>query len=419
MLIDGKLVEAKSGKPFDNVNPATEEVLGPGGRRRPRGHGPGHRRRPPGLRRDRLVHRQGAAQAVPRASSRRPSRRSGSCCGPSWWPRWARRCCSPTGPSSTRPLAEGLTWPASFIDEFAVGARPARGHGLRHAELAQGGQGAGRGGRPPSSPGTIPFEVTINKLGQALATGNTVILKAGPEHPVERHPDRPPGGRADRLPRRRAPGGDHRPTTRWPRSWSPTPGWTSSPSPGRPRSGRRIMEKGAPTLKRLFLELGGKSADIVLDDADFEAKLAIGVDGVHPRRPGMRDAHPDAAAPVPLRRGHRPHRGGLPERPLRRPDRPGQPPGAPDQRPPAGAGPGLHREGQWPRAPAWWPAADGPPSFDKGYYVEPTLFADVDNSMTIAQEEIFGPVLVVIPFEDDDDAVRHRQRQPVRARASG
>ncbi len=41
-----------------------------------------------------------------------------------------------------------------------------------------------------------------------------------------------------------------------------------------------------------------------------------------------------------------------------------------------------------------------------GWYVEPTLFTDVDNSMTIAQEEIFGPVLVVIPFEDDDDAVR-------------
>ncbi|HZH69226.1 MAG TPA: aldehyde dehydrogenase family protein, partial [Flavobacteriaceae bacterium] len=42
----------------------------------------------------------------------------------------------------------------------------------------------------------------------------------------------------------------------------------------------------------------------------------------------------------------------------------------------------------------------------KGYYVEPTLFADVDNKMTIAQEEIFGPVLVVIPFDDDEDAIR-------------
>ncbi len=47
-----------------------------------------------------------------------------------------------------------------------------------------------------------------------------------------------------------------------------------------------------------------------------------------------------------------------------------------------------------------------PAQFEKGYFVEPTLFADVDNSMTIAREEIFGPVLVVIPFEDDDDAVR-------------
>ena len=47
-----------------------------------------------------------------------------------------------------------------------------------------------------------------------------------------------------------------------------------------------------------------------------------------------------------------------------------------------------------------------PAHLSKGWYVEPTLFADVDNSMTIAQEEIFGPVLVMIPFEDDDDAVR-------------
>ena len=49
---------------------------------------------------------------------------------------------------------------------------------------------------------------------------------------------------------------------------------------------------------------------------------------------------------------------------------------------------------------------DGPPDLDKGFFVEPTLFVDVDNSMTIAQEEIFGPVLVVIPYDDDDDAVR-------------
>jgi aldehyde dehydrogenase (NAD+) len=47
-----------------------------------------------------------------------------------------------------------------------------------------------------------------------------------------------------------------------------------------------------------------------------------------------------------------------------------------------------------------------PDHLDRGWYVEPTLFADVDNAMTIAQEEIFGPVLVIIGFDDDDDAVR-------------
>jgi aldehyde dehydrogenase (NAD+) len=47
-----------------------------------------------------------------------------------------------------------------------------------------------------------------------------------------------------------------------------------------------------------------------------------------------------------------------------------------------------------------------PAHLPKGWFVEPTLFADVDNSMTIAREEIFGPVLVMIPYEDDDDAVR-------------
>jgi acyl-CoA reductase-like NAD-dependent aldehyde dehydrogenase len=49
---------------------------------------------------------------------------------------------------------------------------------------------------------------------------------------------------------------------------------------------------------------------------------------------------------------------------------------------------------------------DQPEELPTGYYVKPTVFAGVDNSMTIAQEEIFGPVLSVIPYEDVDDAVR-------------
>ena len=55
---------------------------------------------------------------------------------------------------------------------------------------------------------------------------------------------------------------------------------------------------------------------------------------------------------------------------------------------------------------------DAPDGLDTGYYVTPSLFVDVDNSMTIAREEIFGPVLVVIPYDDDDDAVRIANDSP-------
>jgi acyl-CoA reductase-like NAD-dependent aldehyde dehydrogenase len=53
-----------------------------------------------------------------------------------------------------------------------------------------------------------------------------------------------------------------------------------------------------------------------------------------------------------------------------------------------------------------------PEGLDKGFYVKPTLFVDVDNSMTIAREEIFGPVLVVIPFDEEEDAVRIANDSP-------
>jgi acyl-CoA reductase-like NAD-dependent aldehyde dehydrogenase len=52
------------------------------------------------------------------------------------------------------------------------------------------------------------------------------------------------------------------------------------------------------------------------------------------------------------------------------------------------------------------------PELSKGWYVEPTVFADVDNAMTIAQEEIFGPVLSVIPFDDEEDAIRIANDSP-------
>ena len=55
-----------------------------------------------------------------------------------------------------------------------------------------------------------------------------------------------------------------------------------------------------------------------------------------------------------------------------------------------------------------------PDGLDRGWYVQPTLFAAADNSMRIAREEIFGPVITVIPYRDEDDAVAHRQRLRLR-----
>src|SRR5215468_7937669 len=51
-------------------------------------------------------------------------------------------------------------------------------------------------------------------------------------------------------------------------------------------------------------------------------------------------------------------------------------------------------------------STEPPKEFDKGFWVSPTLFTDVDNKMAIAQEEIFGPVLVAIPYDDQEDAIR-------------
>ena len=123
-------------------------------------------------------------------------------------------------------------------------------------------------------PWNVPFEVTINKLGQSLATGNTVILKAAPNTPwnatrigrlVAEQTDFPPGVLQVITTSDNAVAED----------LVIDPRVDLISFTGSTAVGRRIMEKGAPTLKRLFLELGGKSADIILDDTDFEAKLSM------------------------------------------------------------------------------------------------------------------------------------------------
>jgi acyl-CoA reductase-like NAD-dependent aldehyde dehydrogenase len=176
---------------------------------------------------------------------------------------------------------------------------------------------------------------------------------------------------------------------------------------GSTRAGKRVAEVAAGTVKRVALELGGKSANIVLDDADFEKVIPKGVFAAylnsgqtctaHTRMLVPRSRYDEAVAIAAATA----EKTGIDD-PMKE---------------------GMHlgpliSAAQWDRVQGYIQkgidegarvAAGGlgkPEGKETGYYVKPTVFADVDNSMTIAQEEIFGPVLSVIPYDDDDDAVR-------------
>ncbi|GAC1516996.1 MAG: aldehyde dehydrogenase family protein [Acidimicrobiales bacterium] len=402
MLIDGELTEARSGRRFDNINPATEEVLG------------------------QVADADAADMDRAIAAARRAFDETDWATNRAFRQRCLRQLQAALeaereelrselvaevgcpvlltyGPQLDAPLEDGLRWPAAAIDTFPW-----------ERELPVGTAFGSRSWRTVVKepvgvvaaivPWNYPFEVTLQKLGQALATGNTVIVKPAPDTPwnatrvgrlIAEKTDIPPGvvnvvtssdhgvgeqlvvdGRVDLI------------------------SFTGSTA-----TGRRIFEKGAATMKRLFLELGGKSADIVLDDADFEAKLPsayficmhAGQGCAMLTRLLVPRARYDEAIAL-IEPGFKSVTYGDPTDPS------------------IIQGPQISAK-QRERVLGYIDkgVAEGarlvlgggrPKDMPKGYFVEPTLFADVDNSMTIAREEIFGPVLVVIPFADDDDAVR-------------
>jgi aldehyde dehydrogenase (NAD+) len=171
------------------------------------------------------------------------------------------------------------------------------------------------------------------------------------------------------------------------------------------------MEKGAATLKRVFLELGGKSAMIVLEDADFQAVLPFA---------SMACLHAGQGCSLQTRvllpRSRYEEGVEILASAIA-----GVPYGDP-QSMDVLMGPQIS-EKQRARVLGYIEkgidegarvvvGGGKPAHLPKGWYVEPTLFADVENSMTIAREEIFGPVIVAIPFEDEDDAVRIANDSP-------
>jgi acyl-CoA reductase-like NAD-dependent aldehyde dehydrogenase len=176
---------------------------------------------------------------------------------------------------------------------------------------------------------------------------------------------------------------------------------------GSTRAGKRVAELAAPTVKKVTLELGGKSPFVVLPDAPVDDAVKAGIGSCFlnsgqtciawTRMLVPRDKQDEIAASV--KDVAETYTVGDPNDPNSR------------------LGP-LISDTQRERvrnyiskgieegAELVTGGPEAPEGLDKGYFVKPTVFKNVRNDMTIAQEEIFGPVLAIIPYDDEDDAVR-------------
>ena len=255
------------------------------------------------------------------------------------------------------------------------------------------------------TPWNVPLQINLAKAIPALAAGCTVVLKAAPETPwcatllgriIHHHTD--------------IPAGVFNVIT------ASDPQQTGTQLVNDPRvdmisftgstaTGQQIMAQAATQVKKVFLELGGKSANIILDDADLGSALLTALQicfhagqgcAICTRLLVPRSRYEEARELLPQYFGYISYGD----------------PGAEDQI--MGT---LISARQRQRVLDYIDIgkAEGanlllggaiPAHLEKGFYVEPTVFMDVTNDMRIAREEIFGPVLVVIAFDDDDDAVR-------------
>ncbi|WP_326836611.1 aldehyde dehydrogenase family protein [Amycolatopsis rhabdoformis] len=176
---------------------------------------------------------------------------------------------------------------------------------------------------------------------------------------------------------------------------------------GSVRAGTRVAEVAARTVKRVTLELGGKSANVILDDADLATAVKVGVSNAFlnagqtctawTRMLVPREKHEEAAALA------KKFAEGFTA---------GDPLDAKTKLGPLVSAAQRERvrefitKGVAEGATLVTGGAEAPEGLDTGYFVRPTVFADVDPDSTIAQEEIFGPVLSIIPFDDEEDALR-------------
>jgi aldehyde dehydrogenase (NAD+) len=255
------------------------------------------------------------------------------------------------------------------------------------------------------TPWNYPLALIASKVAPALAAGCTVVLKPSEVAPLTAyllaeviHEAQLPPGVFNMVP-----------------GTGPTVGEALASHPevdmisftGSTGAGRRVGELGSRTIKRVALELGGKSAAILLDDADFARAVPGAVQAcflnngqtcfAHTRmlvpRARMDEAKQMAAEVI----------KGL---------KVGNPFDEQNQIGPVISAVQRHRVRDYIRkgieegAELVVGGADAPAGLERGFFIRPTVFANVTPRMTIAREEIFGPVLCILAYEDEDDAVR-------------
>ncbi|GMV17440.1 MAG: aldehyde dehydrogenase [Polyangiaceae bacterium] len=255
------------------------------------------------------------------------------------------------------------------------------------------------------TPWNYPLNQVLAKVAPALAVGCTVVLKPSEVAPLSAfvlaevmHAAGAPAGVFNLV------SGD-----------GPTVGEVLAAHPkvdmvsftGSTRAGRRVAELGAKSIKRLALELGGKSANVILDDADLGQAVKAGVSNCYlnsgqtcsawtrmlvPRARLAEATELAKAAAEKFTLGNALEGKGRlgplvsaaqRERVL-----------------------GYIRRGIEEGATLVTGGAEPPADQPRGFFVRPTVFSDVRPEMSIAQEEIFGPVLCIIPYDTEEDAIR-------------
>ncbi|HVU01922.1 MAG TPA: aldehyde dehydrogenase family protein [Polyangiaceae bacterium] len=176
---------------------------------------------------------------------------------------------------------------------------------------------------------------------------------------------------------------------------------------GSTNAGKRVSEVASKTVKRVALELGGKSANVILDDADLAKAVKAGVQNCYLNSGQTCSAWtrmlvPKAKHDEAVQIAKKVAEGFTPGPALDGKSRLGPLVSKTQQERVRG----YIKKGIEEGATLVTGGPEQPENLPKGYFVKPTVFANVKNDMTIAQQEIFGPVLCIIPYEDEEDAIR-------------